>query len=180
MRKNVFANAIALILILSLFVIKTANAQEISSEKKELITELLQLSGQKNVMQASVDAMISQVNTSLYSMIASAPATQEEKEKMKETTDRVSKRFQELIKERGIADQALEQITIPLYDKYFTSDEIKDFIVFYSSPTGEKSIQVMPQMLQESMQRTNEMFSLKLKELMNEAIEEEKEGRINP
>jgi len=40
---------------------------------------------------------------------------------------------------------------IPLYDKYFTGEEIKQMIAFYSSDLGRKTISVMPSLLQESM-----------------------------
>lgn len=41
---------------------------------------------------------------------------------------------------------------IPIYDKYYTADEINKLIEFYQKPLGKKLISVMPQIMQESMQ----------------------------
>ncbi|GHU20973.1 hypothetical protein FACS1894164_00060 [Spirochaetia bacterium] len=40
---------------------------------------------------------------------------------------------------------------IPLYDHFFSHEEIKDMIAFYESPTGRKLIEVQPEMTQRSM-----------------------------
>ncbi|HET9327740.1 MAG TPA: DUF2059 domain-containing protein [Candidatus Eisenbacteria bacterium] len=39
---------------------------------------------------------------------------------------------------------------IPIYDKHFTHQEIKDLMTFYGSPTGKKAIAVLPQVMSES------------------------------
>ncbi len=41
--------------------------------------------------------------------------------------------------------------TVPLYAKYFSHDEVKGLIVFYGTPLGKKSIQVMPALMNECM-----------------------------
>ncbi|MFT3752304.1 MAG: DUF2059 domain-containing protein [Paludibacter sp.] len=45
-----------------------------------------------------------------------------------------------------------------LYDKYFTEQDIKDFIVFYKSPAGQKYINVMPEITKYMM--TNMMTNI--------------------
>lgn len=40
---------------------------------------------------------------------------------------------------------------IPLYDKYFTNEEIKGMIAFYQTPLGKKTLSVLPQISQDSM-----------------------------
>jgi hypothetical protein len=42
------------------------------------------------------------------------------------------------------------EMFIPLYDKYFTHDEIKGLIQFYESPVGRKMLAVNPDLMQES------------------------------
>src|ERR1044071_6679913 len=44
-------------------------------------------------------------------------------------------------------------MSIELYDKYFTNDEIKDLVRFYESPIGRKAVEVLPQLTQESINR---------------------------
>ena len=38
----------------------------------------------------------------------------------------------------------LVDLALPLYDKYYSADEIKSLIQFYETPLGEKTISVMP------------------------------------
>ncbi len=40
---------------------------------------------------------------------------------------------------------------IPIYDKYYTDEDIKGVVDFYSTPLGKKMLSVMPVTLQESM-----------------------------
>lgn len=47
--------------------------------------------------------------------------------------------------------QLLENMIIPLYHKYFTEDEIKEMLTFYTTPLGQKVIETMPSLIQDSM-----------------------------
>jgi hypothetical protein len=47
---------------------------------------------------------------------------------------------------------AIKDLTIPLYHKYFTGEEIKGMIQFYSTPLGRKTVQTMPQLMNESFE----------------------------
>ena len=40
---------------------------------------------------------------------------------------------------------------VPIYHKFFTHREIKGMLKFYRTPLGQKTIRVMPQLLQDSM-----------------------------
>ena len=54
-----------------------------------------------------------------------------------------------------------EQIAIPIYDKYFTHEEIKSLVPFYESPVGRHVVEVTPQLTGDVMagisQRAEEM-----------------------
>src|SRR5215469_3273470 len=43
------------------------------------------------------------------------------------------------------------EILIPIYRKYFSSDEIKELIAFYKSPLGKKFVGVAPQLIGDAM-----------------------------
>ena len=47
---------------------------------------------------------------------------------------------------------AIIDMVIPIYDKYYTESEINELIVFYNSEIGKKMIATMPSVVQESMQ----------------------------
>lgn len=46
----------------------------------------------------------------------------------------------------------LENMIIPIYQKYLSEKEIQQLIEFYSSPLGKKLVSVQPQIMQESIQ----------------------------
>jgi uncharacterized protein len=41
-------------------------------------------------------------------------------------------------------------LVVPLYDKYFTDDEIKGLIKFYETPLGQKAVSSLPQLVSEA------------------------------
>lgn len=47
---------------------------------------------------------------------------------------------------------ALVNLMIPIYDKYYTEDDIKQLTDFYQTPIGKKVISNTPLIMQESMQ----------------------------
>jgi len=58
--------------------------------------------------------------------------------------------WQELKKE--ISAEELLLRLVPVYDKHFSSSELKELIRFYESPIGKKTTQMMPAINQEAMQ----------------------------
>ena len=47
-------------------------------------------------------------------------------------------------------DEFIDRV-VPVYDKHFTHQEIKDWISFYTSPSGQAFLKKQPVILQESM-----------------------------
>jgi uncharacterized protein len=46
---------------------------------------------------------------------------------------------------------ALMKSLLPIYDKHFTHQEIRDLISFYKTRTGQKALKVLPLIIQDSM-----------------------------
>jgi uncharacterized protein len=63
---------------------------------------------------------------------------------------RASKISEEMFKEIPL-DAMLDDM-IPVYQKHLTGTDVAAMIVFYSSPTGQKLMQQMPEITQEAMQ----------------------------
>jgi hypothetical protein len=58
-----------------------------------------------------------------------------------------------LEKFRSDADMKhLLELLAPIYDKYLSDDEIKGLIVFYQTPLGKKTLEVMPKVMAESQE----------------------------
>jgi len=51
---------------------------------------------------------------------------------------------------------------VPVYDKYFSEDELKELIAFYKGATGRKLIKVMPLIMEDSMKATEAYFQEKM------------------
>lgn len=88
--------------------------------------------------------------------------------------------FEFVMQEAGKMSKALiGNEMMPIYGKYFSHEEIKDLIAFYKTPTGQKSIELQPQISKDIMQAmmTKYMpdFQAKVKAKLKELKEDKKE-----
>lgn len=95
----------------------------ISTEKTRLILQLMEMT-----------EVISSMEKNLQVVLAQAP--DEQKEELKK-----------LFNVRNIIARI-----IPVYDKYYSEEELKELIEFYRSPLGGKVIEVTPKILTEAAQ----------------------------
>ncbi len=51
---------------------------------------------------------------------------------------------------KNIDVNKINEMNIPVYDKYLSADEIKETIKFYESPVGKKLIEALPKILEET------------------------------
>lgn len=51
----------------------------------------------------------------------------------------------------GFDPDEMIELVIPIYERHFTHDEIKELIAFYESRLGKKLIEKLPHIMQESM-----------------------------
>ncbi len=64
--------------------------------------------------------------------------------------DAFAERFRALFAERLNFSEIIEAVYLPLYDKYFSEEELREMLAFYRTPLGRKSIEVMPALMQEA------------------------------
>ncbi|HYV05971.1 MAG TPA: DUF2059 domain-containing protein [Blastocatellia bacterium] len=156
--------------------------QEIKPEKRALIKELYLATKADKMAESFTNIILTQMERDLPKTLSELPEMTDLKKKdrdqaqrvMFETSGRLLARFKELIPQRINFAEVMEQMFYPLYDKFFTEDELKDLVAFYKSPTGQKSIGVMPQLLQDAMQRSSEALNAKVTQLVNEVLEQER------
>lgn len=70
----------------------------------------------------------------------------------------------------------LINLILPIYEKHYTHQNIKDLIAFYKTPIGKKSIEVLPSITQESM-TVGQQWGAELGENIVNKLK--KEGYIN-
>ena len=173
---------------LSLFLVGSlcpaARAQdEIKPEKRALIKELYLATKADKMAESFTNIILTQMERDLPKTLSELPEMTDLKRRdreqaqkaMVETSARFLARFRELIPERINFAEVMEQMFYPLYDKFFTEDELKDLVAFYKSPTGQKSIGIMPQLLQDAMQRASEALNAKVVRIVNDVLAEERE-----
>lgn len=178
------ARVVVLLLVLvSSFVIKT-NAQEITPEKQALIKELLEVRETKKMAEHIANAMFLQMERIYLQMMSQVISEagilkdKEQKEFQKqliESRSRFSKRFRELYPRAVTLEQIVINIYFTLYNIEFTEEELRDLIVFYKSPIGEKSTKVMLDWMRQSMQRSSGLLHPKITQLVSEIFQKEKE-----
>ena len=109
-------------------VVLCAQSQSIAPEKRKAIVQLLDVSGSDaNAAQA--------INMMLSSFQKSLPAVQAET-------------WAEIRKEMKVEE--LMELIVPVYDRHFSLEEIKQMVALYRSPIGRKIVEKTPLVMQES------------------------------
>ncbi len=106
----------------------------VMGEKRELILKFIDVFGTKRAMEQNLETMFKDMGPN-------DPQTQKFKDNVR-------------------VDEIIEQL-IPLYDKHFSADELKACITFYSSPEGQKLLQTIPVLMQESVDISAKYFEQK-------------------
>lgn len=117
----------------------SAQTSVLTPEKRADIERLLEMTGATSLGKQMGVAMVAQLTPTLQKAYPDIP-------------QRV---LDALPAEVGAVFEAnmasFKEIIIPLYHSYFTGDEIKEMLKFYSTALGQKTIRVMPALMQESM-----------------------------
>ncbi|WP_449420882.1 DUF2059 domain-containing protein [Phormidium nigroviride] len=151
----------------------------IPPEKRVLIQELLTITDADKNLNQMMDLMLAQLEQQLPTIIAntlkstSAETNADLQQESLEMARRVISRYREILPQKINLAQYVQEVSYSVYAKYFTESELKDLIAFYRSSTGQKTIQVMPQLFAESMQQFNQKLLPELMEIMKEIVEDE-------
>jgi hypothetical protein len=152
----------AAILAVSVLMLPAKSDAEVTESKQEMIRELLTIVGivgmaeQMRDQQSVVELM--QMQPSYHQMMEMATSEQADLSEMDrqlllarlDDFDVFAERFQALFIERLNFSTIIETIYPPLYDKYFSEEELRQMVTFYRTPAGRKSIEVMPSLMQEA------------------------------
>jgi hypothetical protein len=160
-----------------------AYAQEktITPEKSALIKELFEATGLTQNMDAMLDAVSKQQERELPKSIAQSVArdrnlTPEEQaaleERLRQSSLRATRRMNEVFRQINYL-QLFADIAAPIFDKHFTESELKDWIAFYKSPVGRKSVELMPVMMAEMMPKMSDALFPRIQAEMDKIIEDE-------
>jgi len=137
-------------------------AQDASAKENE-IRRLLELTGASKLGKQMMDEM----RTNMRPLIVKALPPGAYREKL------VTLFFEKFQSKMG--EQTVVDLAVPLYDKYFTLEEIKGLVAFYRTPLGHKSVEVVPKLMAEAMQQGNAHGQKVGRACMEEVLEEHPE-----
>jgi len=162
-----------------------APKQTITAEKRAAIAALLEAMDVKETALALINSMVDAQEKELPELTWEAissnkeiqdltPAEREDlKKTLTENALRESKRIRDLIMKKIDLPTLIEEISYNLYDKYFSIGEIQDLTAFYKSPTGRRTLEVMPNLMSESMTSTITALKPKMAEVVTELRDEQ-------
>ena|SRR5687768_2889316 len=127
--KQVF---LALLVLVGTISTPLANDPAPATIAKEKVVEI-----QKTLRLVGMEKLMTQMKTQMFTMF---------REKMTQVPEEYWKRA-----EAKFDMAELIQLIIPVYDKYYTTEDLKALNAFYESPVGQKVLSTLPQITQESM-----------------------------
>lgn len=135
-----------IILSYAIFSVIGLNASEINSDKKDLIKEaVLVASGGsiENLMAPSLEAMVANI---LQQMSAHIELTESDANVLSKMLLGI---YEKALYTEESLNILLEKMYI-IYDKYYTTQDLRDMLEFYKSDIGKKTLRVMPYVLRDS------------------------------
>jgi uncharacterized protein len=164
----------AAIFVLAILLAAPAFATEANPtvRQRELIDKLMQVTGMDTSLNSVMDAMWEQMEKQFFN---DGQAQGQSEEALAEGREM----FQAFRKKAATVNftEMLRESFVRIYAKYFTEEEIADLIAFYQTPTGRKSMQIMPQLMSEGMQAASVDLGPKMDQLMAEVTVEHEKKR---
>jgi len=182
MKLNIFSALLIFLFANLSFAQQTSTETKISPEKQVLIKEYFEITGGRDSVNKSLDAVFANLNNTLPTIISTqieqnsnltAAQKADLQKSMPEMTARMGKRFQEELNRELDFAKVVEEVNYPLLDKFFTVAELKDLVVFYKSPTGQKAISLQPQIYTEATTRLNAVLIPAMQKVMKKVTDEE-------
>lgn len=135
--KSMIRTSLQLCALLGSLLVGVCSAAEIDKEKREEIEKLLVVTGAMDMGQQMSAQFVSMLHETMRKGRAPSLA-------MELMPLEVNAVIAEIM-------PAFKEMTIEIYDRYYTTAEIRDMINFYESQTGKKVIKTMPSLMQETM-----------------------------
>ena len=144
-----------------------ALADELTPSKRADIERLLELTNSTGIAKQFASAISQQMFQALK---AAKP----------EIPDRalaiMDEELMALLSEQMSAPGGLTDQVVPIYDRYFTHQEIQELLAFYRTPLGQKTIAVLPQVVNDSIlagQRWAQSLAPEMQKRVTEALQRE-------
>jgi hypothetical protein len=129
---------------------------KVDADKEKKIRRVLEITGTQRMMSQMAGQMIAS---------------------FKKAQPNVPEEFWNRFEQKFGSDDLIDQL-IPVYDKYYSRQDLDGLVAFYESPLGQKLLKTMPQVMADSMQIGQAWGKQKAEEVMKELKEyEAKRGK---
>jgi len=130
-------------------------SQAQAQSKKESIKTLFVIMQQDSLISKSFRIMTSSIVSTMSSQFQSDTSLSAKMSAIMEKSMEASKK---------VAMKLLNEDMVDIYDKYFTQQEIDDFIVFYKTKSGQKMISTLPDIQKDIMSAMSKKYTPTLQE----------------
>lgn len=133
-----------------------------SQTKQESIKELFHLMKQDSIMDKTFSSMLPSMISQFQGPVKDSASAARSKELMNSSIETM----------KVIMKKLIDEDMVIIYDKYFSQNEINDFISFYRSPSGQKFINVTPDISKDVMMIMMQKYVPEMKNSMKAKMEE--------
>lgn len=132
-----------IISLVSLLVISQLSySEELTDAKKQVIDEMLEITGALKIGEMMGNAAAGQMINALSA---------QNKNIDEKTANVIKDEMNKLMHEEFIANGFINQMSYGIYHKHFSLAELKEIVGFYKTKTGSKMASLLPQITQEGM-----------------------------
>lgn len=155
-----------------------------ATEKQKALKELVGLINQNNKAEDFFRAMsvqFSLMNEEIVKATLSerTDLTSAEKKSLEKTLSVDSQKYRKQLEDKLLEkldfNAMTSEISLSVYDKFYSLEEINDLISFYKTKTGQKTLSLMQPLMLESMRLSQEKMTPKLIKVMEELRQEQKQ-----
>jgi hypothetical protein len=136
------------------------SAPRVDPAKEAAVRKMFDVMGMAKLMQQ----VLAGVSNNMRPMLMSSLPPGEYREKL---ADLFLQKFQSKIRVEQLLD-----LTVPIYAKYFSKEEIEGLTRFYQTPLGQKSLSVLPQAVVEMQTESMKLGEKLGREAMVEVLDE--------
>jgi hypothetical protein len=158
-----------------------------AADNKELIKKIMYLTGNEKSYQDTITVLSNNLKQVYLAKVQQKVSEEKipitKTQNLSETTQKAGENMVEKLKQyiqKEIPlDKIIEEVYFPIYDKYFSTEELADIVKFYETPAGKKMVELGPKILQESSPQFNTLYQAKIIDYMDSLVNEEFE-KIKP
>lgn len=122
----------------------SASARVIEEEKRQLIDQMIVLSGAQQVTDVMADALTVQLFSSLK---------QKNPDLDQAVFDIIRQESKTIIYEEYTLSNLLNEIFYALYDEQFSTQDLEQMVAFFSTEVGKQTLSVLPQIAKQSREQ---------------------------